>query len=298
MVISKDFLPDLPDHIGKTTIEYTPASSILGRGSGFLDGFDFIINAYRGCQFKCQYCYVDGGKFLERFAKDRDWGDWVDAKLNAVQLLDKRKPGSLDGKHVYMSSATDPYQPIERTLKLTRGILEVLVEKHPYVCLIVQTRGPLITRDIDLLLQLPSVIVNMTITTDDDDIRRTFEPQCPTAEARIKAITEISQAGIRSCITMTPLLLLKDARMFAESLLATGVQEFIVQAFHENSQGKYAARTKGEAYELMAAKLECSIEEVWTYYGEHYRKSYAILQEMLPNLGVGKSGFAPKLNNA
>ena len=124
-----------------------------------------------------------------------------------------------------MSSVTDPYQPIERKLKITRDLLKILAERHKPK-LVVQTRSPLVVRDCNLFQSIEDnggrVQVNMTVTTDDEDIRRTFEPYCPSNSVRMRAIAEIVNAGIDACITMTPLLLVKDAHAFSESLLETG----------------------------------------------------------------------------
>ena len=82
-----------------------------------MDAYDFTLNPYSGCSFGCTYCYA---AFFSRDAEKRDaWGYWVNVKENAEALLKKRRR-SLDGKRIYMSSVTDPYQPIERELKLTR----------------------------------------------------------------------------------------------------------------------------------------------------------------------------------
>ena len=112
-----------------------------------------------------------------------------------------------------MSSVTDPYQPIERQIGLTRRLLEVLAERHKPK-LVVQTRSPDVVRDCDLLSAIQNkggrVQVNMTVTTDDEDIRKTFEPSCPSNMARIRAIGEVAAQGIDTCITLTPLLLVRD----------------------------------------------------------------------------------------
>ena len=96
-----------------------------------MDVYDYTLNPYSGCSFGCTYCYA---AFFSRDTEKRDnWGYWVNVKENAVELLQKRlkrTPDALDGKLIYMSSVTDPYQPVERELKLTRRILEVMAEGH------------------------------------------------------------------------------------------------------------------------------------------------------------------------
>jgi len=106
----------------------------------------------------------------------------------------RKPPGSLDGKLIYMSSVTDPYQPVESRLRLTRSLLEILAERHSPK-LVVQTRSPLAVSDSNLFRRIVErggrVQVNMTITTDDDDVRKVFEPQCPSNNARLKAIKSL-----------------------------------------------------------------------------------------------------------
>ena len=213
----------LPSRLGRTDVTYRPAREILTRASGFIGGYDFTLNPYSGCGFGCSYCYA---AFFTRSQEQQDrWGLWVNAKENAARLLGELRPGELDGKRIYMSSVTDPYQPLERRLKLTRRILEVLAGRHRPK-LVVQTRSPLALRDADLFREIERnggrVQVNMTVTTDDEDVRMTFEPGCPFNPARLKAIGKIHEAGVQSCITLTPLLLVRDPEAFARSLLATG----------------------------------------------------------------------------
>ena len=162
-----------------------------------------------------------------------------------MALMRKIKPGKLDSKRIYMSSVTDPYQSIERRVELTRSLLEVLAEKHAPL-FVVQTRSPDVARDMDLLLDIEArggrVQVNMTVTTDDEDVRRVFEPGCPSNSVRLKAIADVQAAGIQSCITMTPLLMARDPEAFAETLAETGVNRFITQSFHTGTRSSWRVR--------------------------------------------------------
>ena len=291
-----------PTRIGgretETTIDYAPAREILTRATGFMDAYDFTLNPYSGCSFGCTYCYA---AFFSRDAEKRDsWGEWVNVKENAVGLMDKRRPGSLDSKLIYMSSVTDPYQPIERELRLTRGILKIMAERHKPK-LVVQTRSPLVTRDCGLFRQIEDnggrVQVNMTVTTDDEDIRRKFEPYCPGNHRRLEAIKEVQAAGIDTCITMTPLLLVNNNGDFADDLIGTGVTKFIAQPFHF-VRGKFVASTREDALSLMAEKLGCGRDNFGQEYLGRYREFFEILNNRLldnglPPLGEGKDGFAP-----
>ena len=284
---------DKPRTIGETTLSYVAAREVLTKSTGFMDAYDFTLNPYSGCSFGCTYCYA---AFFSRDVEKRDsWGKWVNVKENAVELLRKRKPGTLDGKRIYMSSVTDPYQTIEGKLKLTRGLLEIMAERHKPK-LVIQTRSPLVVRDRDLFRRIEDnggrVQVNMTVTTDDEDIRRAFEPSCPPNPGRLAAIGKVQAAGINTCITMTPLLLVSSPYAFADSLLDTGVKKFIAQPFHFK-KGKFLAGTRDKAFDLMAEKLGCARDSFQDEYMEHYRMVFDVLSDTLPELGEGKAGFEP-----
>ncbi len=266
---------------------------ILTRATGFMEEYDYTLNPYSGCFFGCTYCYA---AFFSPIAELRDtWGKWVSVKENGPELLASRKVGNLDGKSIYMSSVTDPYQPIERRIGLTRRLLEVLAERHKPK-LVVQTRSPDVVRDCDLFAAIQNkggqVQVNMTVTTDDEEIRKTFEPSCPSNAARIHAIAEVAAQGIDTCITLTPLLLVKDPDQFTDDLLETGVSRFIVQPFHF-SGGTFVASTRDGAVKLMAEKLNCALKSFRKRYLEHYDAMEQVLESRLPSLGKGKSGFTP-----
>ena len=318
-----------PSRIGETAVSYADAGTILNRATGFMDAYDFTLNPYSGCSFGCSYCYA---AFFSTTAEEREsWGKWVRVKENAVDLMRKKIKGRHKDEHsnwkpnneslIYMSSVTDPYQPVERRLELTRGLLKILAsqdeppqeigttnslfefsapyntdEKRHKPKLVVQTRSPDVVRDVDLFRQIEAnggrVQVNMTVTTDDEDVRRTFEPFCPSNMARLKAIGEVQAAGVQSCITMTPLLLVSQPYAFVDSLLDTGVEKFIAQPFHF-ARGKFVASTREIAFDMMAEKLGCARSSFQDAYLEHYRSVFAVLQDGLPSLGEGKDGFKP-----
>ena len=301
-----------PSSVGQAEVSYMPARQILTKATGFMDEYDFTLNPYSGCSFGCTYCYA---AFFGRTKEQRDsWGHWVTVKDNALELMERaaiyqprrRKtdavpmvmesaPGFLDGKRIYMSSVTDPYQPIERQVSLTRRLLELMAEGHKPK-LVIQTRSPDVVRDCDLFRTISEnggrVQINMTITTDDEDIRKTFEPFCPSNGERIAAISEVQRQGIDSCITMTPLLLVNDAYAFAKDLLGTGVEKFIIQPFHFQ-RGKFVASTREGAIELLSEKLECDRASFRREYLKHYESVLEVLEARLPNLGQGKEGFKP-----
>jgi DNA repair photolyase len=272
--------PARPEQIGPSSVEYSPARSILTASSGFIDAFDYTLNPYSGCTFGCSYCYA--AAFVRDQERREHWGEWVRVKENALELLRKQRRKPLDGATIYLSSVTDPYQPIERQLKLTRALLEELATYHR-VRLVVQTRSPLVTRDLDLLQRFAAVQVNMTVTTDDEVVRKVFEPVCASIEQRLGAIAEVQRAGIATCITLTPLLPVADPASFAERLKATGVERFVTQYLHAE-RGQFVAGTRAAAVALCR-------DRGWDEAA--YRRTVAILQAALPHLVEGREGFVP-----
>lgn len=191
-------------------IKEVVSSKILTEAKGYLDvGFTHSLNPYSGCAFACKYCYVREMP-IQRF-KDIPWGNWVDIKTNAAEnykkeLLKLRRKGN--PVNIFMSSATDPYQPIERKANITRRLLEAMLE-YPPDFLQIQTRSPFITRDIDLLIKLKEkckLLVSITIETDREDIKRIFAPYAPGIKLRIKALKEIHEAGIQTQASISPVL--------------------------------------------------------------------------------------------
>lgn len=272
--------PHRPARIGPATVAYAPARSILTESSGFIDAFDYTLNPYSGCSFGCSYCYA--AAFVRDQERRATWGQWVQVKENALELLRKRRAKPLTGATIYLSSVTDPYQPVERELKLTRSLLEELVSYHQ-VRLVVQTRSPLVTRDIDLFQRFAAVRVNMTVTTDDEAVRKVFEPGCASIGRRLAAITEVQQAGVAACITLTPLLPVADPVGFAERLKVTGVTHFVTQYLHAE-RGQFVAGTRAAAVALCR-------ERGWDEAA--YRRVVAVLQAALPSLTEGRDGFTP-----
>lgn len=186
------------------------AKKILSEAKGYLDiGFTHSLNPYSGCAFSCKYCYVREMP-IGRF-KEIPWGEWVDMKTNAaanyrneiVKLRRKNKTVNL-----FMSSATDPYQPIERQAGITRSVLEEMIAAPPDL-LQLQTRSPLVTRDIDLLMKLKEkceVLVSMTIETDREEMKRIFAPYAPGIKLRVKALRDLHEAGITTQAAVSPVL--------------------------------------------------------------------------------------------
>jgi DNA repair photolyase len=228
-------------------MEQINAASIFSPAIGFIrrGGFDWTCNPYIGCSFGCTYCYA---MFLPQNRRPKeDWGRWFQAKVNAVELA-RKQAAKLAGQAVYISSVTDPYLPAERTLQLTRGILEVLLPRQPR--LLVQTRGPLVVRDLDLLRQFHAVRVNMSIPTDSERVRQVFEPKAPPLEKRWHAMDQVRAAGIPVGICVTPMLPLENPQEFMDRLTAFQPDVLVVQDFHD-SGGGFGADTGKKARALL-----------------------------------------------
>lgn len=163
--------------------------------------YDYVINPYTGCQHACTYCYA---RFMKRFTGHTEpWGEFVDVKVNAAELLEKEIKKKKRGR-VWVSGVCDPYQPLEKKYRLTGRCLEILVrEKWPVT---IQTRSPLILRDIDILKNAAELEAGLTITTADDKIRKLFEPAAPSIMLRLKALDELHAAGIRTYAMIAPVL--------------------------------------------------------------------------------------------
>lgn len=128
-----------------------------------LPGADFVINPYTGCRHSCIYCYAE---FMKKYTgHDEKWGTFIDVKINAPDLIESK--GKLAGEIIFLSSVTDPYQPIEAKYQLTRKILERLVEEDVKIDIL--TKSALVTRDIDILKEFTFVpTVGISVSTIDE----------------------------------------------------------------------------------------------------------------------------------
>jgi DNA repair photolyase len=200
-----------------------------------IPGIDYTINPYFGCEFGCSYCYAD---FMSRFSKfrnvfpdDVEWGGFVGVKINIVERLEieLRKifaRGSLIGErelNIWFSIMTDPYQFAEKKFLLTRKCLEVLLKYSGVGIKLnvgVLTRSPLVLRDIDLFKQFvgeKSIEIGISITTDNDNIRKIFEPKAPTIKSRIKTLEKLKENNLKTFAFIGPILPM-DARELANQI--------------------------------------------------------------------------------
>jgi len=188
--------------------------------------YPYVINPYVGCQHNCTYCYA---RFMKRFTGHKEpWGQFVDVKINAPDLLKKEITRKKPAK-VWVSGVCDPYQPLERKYAITRKCLEILAQND--WAMVVQTRSPLILRDADVLGRGKYFEVGLTVTTADDRIRSIFEPHAPPIEERINVLDALHKAGIKTYAMIAPIL--PGAEGLAE-LLAGKIDYVIMDRMNYN----------------------------------------------------------------
>lgn len=182
------------------------AKSILSRSG--LPNTDWVINPYTGCRFGCAYCYA---YFVGKFThKDELWGNYVDVKINAPEILEKELTTKLAKTKnigsIFISSVTDPYQPVEAQYKITRKCLEVLL-KHDYQEEIgILTKSTLVLRDIDLFKKFKNIEVGLTITSTGDPISKFLEINAPHNQERLLTLKKLKDNGIKTYAFVGPLL--------------------------------------------------------------------------------------------
>ena len=166
-----------------------------------IQGMDYALNPYRGCEHGCLYCYAE---FMKKYTNhDEPWGEFVDIKANAVDRLRvqtrKAKPGM-----VMLGTVTDAYQPIEEKQGLTRRCLEVLAGSDFPVS--IQTKSDLVLRDVDVLKKIRDKEVGITITCPDPEVMRSFEPGAASLQKRLDALDELARNGISTFVFVGPIL--------------------------------------------------------------------------------------------
>ncbi len=206
------------------------AKTILTPAVGYVSGgYTHTLNPYQGCGFGadltdasdtasgdgneagrgdrgCPYCYVR--RMPVALFGPGPWGSWVSAKTNAPDLVRAEgRRGRLALARIFLGSATDPYQFVaENRFRLTRGVLEAMVE-HPPAHVTVQTRSPLVERDFDLLERLGSrARLSMTVETDDEKVRRAITPTTPPAGRRLETLRRARALGIETQAAISPVL--------------------------------------------------------------------------------------------
>jgi len=163
---------------------------------------DYCINPYVGCLHACVYCYA---RFMRRFTgHDEPWGYFLDVKINAPEILARELTRKPKRGVVLLGSVTDAYQPVEQKYRLTRAILEILLQ-HDFPVFVL-TKSDLVVRDLDLFKQFSKCEVGLTITTTDQKIARNFELHSSVPQQRIKALETLHRSGITTYAFIGPIL--------------------------------------------------------------------------------------------
>jgi DNA repair photolyase len=214
----------------KTEILRDSSRTIITRNSSPDVSFDQSINPYKGCEHGCIYCFARPTHAYLGLSPGADFESRIFVKPNAAELLahELSAPGYVP-KLIAMGTNTDPYQPIERQLRITRSVLEVLRDfRHPVG---IVTKSPLILRDMDIvapMAQMGLARVALSITTLDRALARTMEPRAATPQRRVEALRSLGEVGIPTAVLYAPVIpALNDDEM--ESILA--------EARHAGAQG-------------------------------------------------------------
>jgi DNA repair photolyase len=200
--------------------------------------YDFCINPYVGCGHGCTYCYAS---FMKRFTAHKEpWGEFVDVKVNAAEVLARQLKRTKRGS-VIVGTVTDPYQPAERRYRITRGCLEALKDAAFSVSLL--TRSPLCLADVDIFKEFGDLEIGMTIPTDNEEIRRLFEPSAPPIPSRLGALKRLHAAGLRTHAFIGPMLPMDPGRLVGE--LSGAVDEVLIDRMNYSGKVKSIYRKAG-----------------------------------------------------
>lgn len=199
---------DEPPRQIKTQVFRDKSKSVISSNDSPDIGMEATLNPYRGCEHGCIYCYARPTHEYLGLSAGLDFETKIFAKPEAPRLLqEKLQSKNWEPKVIFLSGVTDPYQPLERKLKITRGCLEVLADFRNPVAFI--TKNHLVTRDIDILSEMAKLdlaAVNLSVTTLDRKLARVMEPRASTPPMRLKAIEQLAKAGVPVNVMIGPVL--------------------------------------------------------------------------------------------
>ncbi|PLV58712.1 DUF5131 family protein [Thermotoga sp. KOL6] len=216
----------------KTALNYSEAKS------------RYTLNPYVGCSNACIYCYARD--YARRYRKI-DWKEEILVKINIVETLRrdiiKRRP-----RYVFMSTMCDPYQQLEEVYKLSRKCLEVFLE-FPLleVEIMILTKSSLVLRDLDLFKKLKKISVGLTITTDNDEIRKLFEPRASSIEERLETLRFLKENGLKTSVFISPMLPMNPEK------LAKMVKPYADSVFIDDMHYKWRVENLYKRYGLSRA---------------------------------------------
>jgi DNA repair photolyase len=250
-------------------VEYftLPVRSLLNRCTAARMPFTWTINPYRGCEFACKYCYA---RYTHEFMELRDGVDFerkIYVKQHAAELLRQELRSVKLGEEIALGTATDPYQPIERRLEVTRAILEEL-SQHAGLELGIVTKSNLVLRDIDLLQRVAEnnqIFVNLTVTTLDVDLARILEPRAPRPDLRMETVRKLNLEGVNAGVICAPVVPgITDSPRDLEALVRATVE----------AGGKYIYANPLFLKPCSAAVFLPFLEKEFPHLADSYRQRY------------------------
>jgi DNA repair photolyase len=270
-----------------TELHVDTARTIIARNASPDIPFTQSINPYRGCEHGCIYCYARTTHAYLDLSPGRDFETQIYYKPKACELLraELAEPGYVVSP-IALGTNTDPYQPVERKLTITRGILELLLElRHP---LTIVTKGGAILRDLDLLAELANsslVAVHVSVTTLDDELKRRMEPRTAGPKQRLAMIRELSARGIPTGVIAAPMI--------------PGLNDHELEQILERASGA-GARSAGYVLLRLPHEVKTLFEE-WLreHYPDRADHVLSLVRQMRggalndPSFGSRQRGFGP-----
>src|SRR3954470_9906266 len=267
--------PDCPEDERpnpRTEFYFDSTESLLTKNDSPDVGFMYGLNSYRGCEHGCAYCFARPYHEYLGWSSGLDFETKIMVKLRAPELLRRELSARRwQAQPIAMSGATDCYQPAERQFRLTRRCLEVCAElRHP---IFIITKNALVTRDLDVLSELARyhcIAVHVSVTTLDPELGGKMEPRASRPAARLRAIHELSAAGIAVGVMVAPII--------------PGLTEHEMPAILEAAA---AAGAKRAGYVLL--RLPFAVKDVFTQWlDDHFPGKKARILDRLRTLGGGK----------
>ncbi len=269
------------------------ARTILSPTTGFIAeaGFTHSLTPARNCTFGCTYCYVPTMR-IQGGLKPEDWQHWgqfTTFKSNAPDLLRRE---ARECQRIYCSPMVDPYQPTEEREQMMPRILDALMDVPPRV-FVLQTRGPLILRDLEqlrTLAQRTTLRVSFSITTNREDIRKLYEPLCAAIPERLYVIRALRDAGIETYATLAPLLPCDPEELTRCALEASG-RDLIGDPLHIRSAKPRGATTREAAFRVSASNHH----QQWfdaEFQAEIVERIQTVARSLGHRFATGPSGFA------
>ncbi len=264
--------PVARSEFGRFEVREIEVKSALTRCAMPGEDWPWSLNPYVGCSHDCLYCYVPDVAHLERSR----WGSYTIVKRNLPTVLAhelKRK----ERRTVFLSSATDPYQPVEKDHRITERCLEILLRAQwP---LSVLTRSPLVKRDLSLITAFHDVTIGMSVPTLDEEMRRLVEPGAPPIEGRLRTLRALADAGLAPYVNLAPAYPLSGGvtpRDMARAFKEAGVAVVNASAWRYLANVIPALENRmpeNEARELRRAVTDAA------YYGRLFRQLRAAFRE-------------------